>query len=152
LNNIGAGNRISQRTELVDLITLICFTASAQHAAVNFSQAPLMSYVPAAPPAGYSPLSSLTQEGFSENDLLNFLPPLDIAKALLDILYLLSSVYYTRLGDYGDDYFTDPIIQNHLAKFQQELLKIEDEINERNKTRTPYEFLLPSKIPQSINI
>ena len=152
LNNIGAANRISQRTELVDLITLICFTASAQHAAVNFSQAPLMSYVPAAPPAGYSPLSSLTQEGFSENDFLKFLPPLDIAKALLDILYLLSSVYYTRLGDYGNDYFTDPIIQNHLAKFQQELLKIEDEINERNKTRTPYEFLLPSKIPQSINI
>ena len=152
LNNIGAANRISQRTELVDLITLICFTASAQHAAVNFSQAPLMSYVPAAPPAGYSPLSSLTQEGFSENDFLKFLPPLEIAKALLDILYLLSSVYYTRLGDYGDGYFTDPVIQNHLAEFQQELLKIEDEINERNKTRTRYEFLLPSKIPQSINI
>jgi len=61
-------------------------------------------------------------------------------------------VYYTRLRDYGDDYFTDPIIQSHLARFQQELLKIEDEINERNKTRTPYEFLLPSRIPQSINI
>jgi len=152
LNNIGAANRISQRTELVDLITLICFTASAQHAAVNFAQAPLMSYVPAAPPAGYSPLSSLTQEGFSENDFLKFLPPLEIAQALLDILYLLSSVYYTRLGDYGNDYFTDPAIQDYLAKFQQELIKIEEEINERNKTRTPYEFLLPSKIPQSINI
>jgi len=24
--------------------------------------------------------------------------------------------------------------------------------DERSKTRTPYEFLLPSKIPQSINI
>jgi arachidonate 15-lipoxygenase len=152
LNNIGTANTISKRTELVDLITLICFTASAQHAAVNFPQAPLMSYLPATPPAGYSPLSSLTQAGFSENDFLKFLPPLDIAKALLDILYLLSSVYYTRLGDYGDGYFTDPIIQTHLAKFQQELIKIEDEINERNKTRTPYEFLLPSKIPQSINI
>jgi arachidonate 15-lipoxygenase len=152
LNNIGAANRISQRSELVDLITLISFTASAQHAAVNFSQAPLMSYVPAAPPAGYSPLSSLMQAGFSENEFLKFLPPLDIAQALLDILYLLSSVYYTRLGDYGNNYFTDPVIQNHLAAFQQELLKIEDEINERNKTRTPYEFLLPSKIPQSINI
>jgi arachidonate 15-lipoxygenase len=152
LNNIGAANRISTRTELVDLITLICFTASAQHAAVNFPQAPLMSYLPATPPAGYSPLSSLTQEGFSENAFLKFLPPLEIAKALLDILYLLSSVYYTKLGDYGDGYFTDPVIQTHLTKFQQELIRIEDEINERNKTRTPYEFLLPSKIPQSINI
>jgi len=152
LNDIGAANKISKRTELIDLITLICFTASAQHAAVNFPQAPLMSYLPATPPAGYLPLSSLTQEGFSESDFLRFLPPLDIAKALLDILYLLSSVYYTRLGDYGDRYFTDPVIQTHHAKFQQELLDIEAEINERNKTRTPYEFLLPSKIPQSINI
>ena len=151
LNNIGTANRISTRAELVELITLICFTASAQHAAVNFPQASLMSYVPAAPPAGYSPLSVM-QKGFSENDFLKFLPPLDVAKALLDILYLLSSVYYTRLGDYGDNYFTDPVIQKHLASFQQKLIRIEAEINERNKTRTPYEFLLPSKIPQSINI
>lgn len=151
LNNIGTANRISKRAELVELITLICFTASAQHAAVNFPQAQLMSYVPAGPPAGYSPLSAM-KEGFNEDNFLKFLPPLDIQKALLDILYLLSSVYYTRLGDYGDDYFTDPAIQNHLAKFQQKLIKIEAEINERNKTRTPYEFLLPSKIPQSINI
>ena len=83
---------------------------------------------------------------------MKFLPPLDSAKLQLDILYLLGSVYFTRLGDYGDDHFTDPVIQNYLAKFKQELIKIEEEINERNKKRTPYEFLLPSKIPQSINI
>jgi len=35
---------------------------------------------------------------------------------------------------------------------EQELSKIEAEINQRNQTRTPYEFLLPSKIPRSINI
>ena len=70
----------------------------------------------------------------------------------MDILYFLGSVYYTRLGDYGDGYFTEPVIQDHLANFKQELLEIEEEINERNKTRTPYEFLLPSRIPQSINI
>jgi len=151
LNNVGTANRISTRAELVELITLVCFTGSAQHASVNFPQEPLMSYVPATPPAGYSPLS-VTQEGFEEDAFLKLLPPLDIAKSLLDILYLLSSVYYTRLGDYGANYFTDPTIKNHLAKFQQELIKIEEEINERNKTRTPYEFLLPSRIPQSINI
>ena len=70
----------------------------------------------------------------------------------MEILYLLGSVYFTRLGDYGDNYFTDPVIKNHLVQFQQELSKIEEEIKQRNQTRTPYEFLLPSKIPQSINI
>jgi arachidonate 15-lipoxygenase len=151
LNNVGEGNRINTRSQLVELVTLICFTASAQHAAVNYPQAAIMTYTPAAPLAGYAPLP-VPQEGSREGDFLKFLPPLDRAKSQLDILYLLGSVYYTRLGDYGDDYFTDPVIQNHLAKFQQELIRIEEEINERNKTRTPYEFLLPSKIPQSINI
>ena len=151
LNNVGEGNRINTRSQLVEMVTLICFTASAQHAAVNYPQGEIMTYTPAMPLAGYSPLP-VPQEGSSESDFLKFLPPLDRAKSQLDILFLLGSVYYTRLGDYGDDYFTDPAIQNHLSKFQQELIKIEEEINERNKTRTPYEYLLPSKIPQSINI
>ncbi len=151
LNNVGEGNRINTRSQLVELVTLICFTASVQHAAVNYPQGEIMTYTPAMPLAGYSPLP-VPQEGSSESDFLKFLPPLDRAKSQLDILFLLGSVYYTRLGDYGDDYFTDPVIQDYQAKFQQELIKIEEEINERNKTRTPYEFLLPSKIPQSINI
>lgn len=151
LDNVGAANRIGTRSQLVELVTLICFTASAQHAAVNYPQGPIMTYTPAMPTAGYAPLS-LAQEGASEGDFLKFLPPLETAKLQLDILYFLGSTYYKPLGDYGDDYFSDPAIQNHLTKFQQELIKIEAEINERNKTRRPYEFLLPSKIPQSINI
>jgi len=151
LNNIGAANRISSRAQLIELVTLICFTASVQHAAVNYPQGTTMSYAPAMSLAGYSPAPA-PQEGSSEGAFLKFLPPLDSAKLQLDILYLLGSVYYTRLGDYGDSYFTDPVIQNHLARFKQELIRIEEEINERNKTRTPYEFLLPSRIPQSINI
>jgi arachidonate 15-lipoxygenase len=151
LNNVGAANRISKRSQLVELVTVICFTASGQHAAVNYPQAATMTYTPAAPLAGYAPFP-VTLKGSSEGDLLKFLPPLEMAKLQLDILYLLGSVYFTRLGDYGNDYFTDPVIQNYLAKFKQELIKIEEEITERNKKRTPYEFLLPSKIPQSINI
>ena len=151
LNNVGEANRIRTRAQLVELVTLICFTASAQHAAVNYPQRATMAYTPAMPLAGYAPFSA-TQNGSGERDFLKFLPPLEMAKLQLDILYFLGSVYYTRLGDYGDGYFTEPVIQDHLAKFKQELLEIEEEINERNKTRTPYEFLLPSRIPQSINI
>lgn len=151
LNNIGAGNRISTRAQLVELVTTVCFTASAQHAAVNYPQGTLMTYAPAMPLAGYAP-SPVTQEGSSVGDYLKLLPPLEAAELQMEILYLLGSVYFTRLGDYGDNYFTDPVIQNYLVQFQQELSKIEEEIKQRNQTRTPYEFLLPSKIPQSINI
>ena len=151
VNNVGVANRITTRAQLIELVTMVCFTASAQHAAVNFPQGPLMSYAPAMPEASYTPWPG-PQAGVSRTDFLTLLPPLDVAVSQMNILYFLSSVYFTRLGDYGKNYFTDPIIQKHLATFQQELLEIEAQINERNKTRTPYEFLLPSKIPQSINI
>ena len=151
VNNVGVANRITTRAQLIELVTMVCFTASAQHAAVNFPQGPLMSYAPAMPEASYTPWPG-PQAGVSRTDFLALLPPLDVAVSQMNILYFLSSVYFTRLGDYGTNYFTDPIIQKHLATFQQELLEIEAQINERNKTRAPYEFLLPSKIPQSINI
>ena len=40
---------------------------------------------------------------------LKFLPPLDRAKLQLE-MYLLGLAYFARLGDYGDDYFTDAVI------------------------------------------
>lgn len=149
VNNIGQSNRITKREELIALVTQVCFTGSAQHAAVNFPQENLMSYTPAMPLAGYIPAM---EKGASEADFLKLLPPLEKAQSQLELVYTLGSVYYTKLGDYGNNYFTDPAIQGYLVKFQQELVKIEAEINKRNKTRTPYEYLLPSRIPQSINI
>jgi arachidonate 15-lipoxygenase len=43
-------------------------------------------------------------------------------------------------------------VQAPLQAFQKALQQIEEMINQRNQERPPYEFLLPSKIPQSINI
>jgi len=149
MNNIGTNNSITKLNELIDLATLVCFTASAQHAAVNFPQGDLMTFTPAMPLAAYTPAS---QKGASQTDYLNLLPSLDKAQSQLELVYTLGTVYYTTLGDYGDNYFQDPTIQKYLAEFQQDLSKIESEINERNKTRSPYEYLLPSRIPQSINI
>ena len=149
MNNIGTNNSITKLDELIDLVTMVCFTASAQHAAVNFPQGDLMTFTPAMPLAAYTPAS---QKGANQADYLNLLPSLDKAQSQLELVYTLGSVYYTTLGDYGDNYFQDPTIQKYLTEFQQNLTKIEAEINERNKTRSPYEYLLPSRIPQSINI
>lgn len=150
VNNIGQNNSITKRDELIELITQVCFTSSAQHAAVNFPQEDIMSYTPAIPLAGYIPITK--NGGATETDFLRLLPPLDKAQSQLELVYTLGSVYYTTLGDYGDSYFTDPTIKNYLTEFQQELVKIEAEINKRNQTRRPYKYLLPSRIPQSINI
>lgn len=137
---------------LIEAITLIIFTGSANHAAVNFPQAPFMTYMPNMPLAGYR-AAPKTTVGISETDYLDLLPPLSQAETQMNMTYLLGSLYYTKLGHYGDSYFTDSRVADILKAFQEKLRAIELEINARNEVRsTHYDFLLPSKIPQSINI
>lgn len=142
--------RIQTLDYLIDAATLIIFTASAQHAAVNFPQKGYMSYPPGTPLAGYQPASKLQGE-VTEQDYLNLLPPLDQAQRQINLTTILGSVYYNRLGIYPEEHFpakVKPLLQT----FQENLKQIEDTINQRNLNRPTYEYLLPSKIPQSINI
>ncbi len=143
--------RIETLDYLIDALTLIIFTASAQHAAVNFPQKGMMSYPPAVPLAGYQPVSVLKGE-VSEQDYLNLLPPLEQVQTQLNLVSLLGSVYYNRLGYYPDNHFHDSSVTSALQKFQAKLDEIKTIIEQRNQNRPKYEYLLPSKIPQSINI
>ncbi|BAY73714.1 lipoxygenase [Nostoc linckia NIES-25] len=153
LQNFGedASGRIKTLDYLVDAVSTIIFTASAQHAAVNFAQGELMSYAPAFPLASYSPAPTNPHE---QGDFMSMLPSLEQARTQLKVTYLLGSVYYTQLGQYSNSYFkSKPQISSALATFQNQLKAIEQEITKRNRTRImPYKFLLPSQIPQSINI
>jgi arachidonate 15-lipoxygenase len=136
--------KIETRTRLAKILAIIIFTASAQHSAVNFPQASIMSFAPAMPLAGYAPLTS-------EAGWLAMLPPLDQALTQLNIGTLLGSVHYTRLGKYDSGYFTDPNIRRPLASFQEALAAIETSMKDSGLAQT-YPYLLPSLIPQSINI
>ncbi|NEU77724.1 lipoxygenase family protein [Nostoc sp. UIC 10630] len=149
--DFGEDGSIKTLNYLIDATTLIIFTASAQHAAVNFPQKDLMGYAAAIPMAGYLPASTLKRE-VTEQDYLNLLPPLDQAQRQYNLLSLLGSVYYNKLGEYQQGYFTDKKIKQLLQAFQNNLQQVEDTIKQRNLHRPPYEYLLPSKIPQSINI
>jgi len=151
VSDFGEDGGIQTRDYLVDAATLIIFTASAQHAAVNFPQKDLMGYAAAFPLAGYLPASTLRGE-ISEQDYLNLLPPLDQAQRQFNLLSLLGSIYYNKLGEYPKEYFTDPQVKPLLQAFQSNLQTVEATINQRNLNRPAYEYLLPSKIPQSINI
>jgi arachidonate 15-lipoxygenase len=141
---------IRTRAYLTDAVTLLLFTCSAQHAAVNFPQASFMTYGPNMPLAGYRPAPAV---GASLQDYLDLLPSLDQTETQMNMTYLLGSVYYTRLGEYGDTYFTDPQVKAPLLQFQTRLKQIGIVIDTRNATRpTFYDFLHPAKIPQSVNI
>lgn len=135
---------------LVNAVTMIIFTASAQHAAVNFPQKGIMSFVPAMPTAGYYPAEKIGPET-TEEDWFKLLPPMEQAQSGINLLTLLGSVYYNRLGDYEAGYF-DVKATEHLEKFQLRLKEISGIIDRRNLDRPDYDYLKPEKIPQSINI
>jgi arachidonate 15-lipoxygenase len=108
--------------------------------------------MPNMPLAGYRSAPKSTA-GISAANYFDLLPPLRQAETQMNMTYLLSSLYYTKLGDYGDSYFTDDRVEPILTAFQEKLRTIELEIKARNEVRlVHYNFLLPSKIPQSTNI
>jgi arachidonate 15-lipoxygenase len=137
---------------LIEAITIILFTASANHAAVNFPQSAFLTYMPNMPLAGYSEAPQ-SKVDLTESNYFELLPSLSQAEAQMNMTYLLGSIYYTRLGNYGASYFKDSRVAQPLREFQENLCRIEQQINARNEVRTThYTTLLPSKIPQSTNI
>ncbi|HYX37556.1 MAG TPA: lipoxygenase family protein [Oligoflexus sp.] len=150
IQGFAPNDRINTRQVLTETLTMIIFTASAQHAAVNFPQGRAAA-VPYQPLAGYAP--ALTQLGLTEKEAVEFLPPLDRAIKQTHTLKLLGDTYYTQLGGYAIGTFDDKRILPAMWKFQDRLRHVESEINHRNRSRrTSYPYLKPSLIPQSINI
>jgi arachidonate 15-lipoxygenase len=151
---------ITSRSQLAQVVAMIMFTASAQHAAVNFPQSQFMVYQPvysgvmnAPPPSGLSA---------SQQNWNALLPNMVAAIAQMHFLYLLGSVHYRSLGNYQSANFpylstlTDPAITatgGPLSQYRAALTAIEAKINAANTTRSyPYPYLLPSRIPTSTNI
>lgn len=142
--------QILDRDDLVEILTMVVWTAGPQHAAVNFSQADHMAFTPANPLAGYT--GEPTGRGHSEADWLANLPPLDVAVQQFCVMTFLGSVHHTVLGDYGSD-FAGSAVAAPLERFREELAAVEDEVVARNRRRSrPYTYLQPSLIPNSTNI
>jgi arachidonate 15-lipoxygenase len=157
LKEVGENSDSIQTFEyLVDLVTYIIFTASVQHAAVNFPQRTIMSFTPAMPLAAYAPAPTVVEENLSANTELAHLPPLQMAFLQQLVTFGLGNVYLGRLGRYdthlNEPWFGDARVWPALTAFQMRLRATEREIGRRNLSRIPYETLLPSAIPQSINI
>ncbi len=152
---------ITTVAQLIDVVTMIAFTASAQHAAVNFPQRTFMSYVPAFSGAAWAP-DSVASPPAQEADWLNLMPPIAQAQQQLNTVWLLGSIHYRPLGDYRSNHwpypswFRDPRITNTggpLQRFQAALKVVEAKIDQRNLQRAvAYDFLKPSLIPTSVNI
>jgi arachidonate 15-lipoxygenase len=149
--------RIERLDYLIEMVSLILYTAGPQHASVNYAQYPLMSYVPGVGGSLYQPMPTRSLTLGSEQDILAWYPPLDVALYGASFEYLLTGVQYDSFGHYEhnprDPYFKDPRVAPLVADLQAELSRIETATRQRNTERPwPYPYQLPSHIPNSISI
>lgn len=141
----------STQEDLVELVTQLLFSVSALHASMNFPVAEELTVIPASPFGIWAPPPERT-DGWTEEDLLDALPPMDAAQRQFDTALLLGLSRVGSLGDYPDGTFADPRVASALTAFRTDLARIEAEIARRNEGREPYVHLMPSRVPPSINI
>jgi arachidonate 15-lipoxygenase len=142
--------KIGSLQQLIDIATITIFTCGPQHAAMNFSQFDYISYVPNAPLANYS-------RPETPGSLEEFLPPTDKDLLQMQLTSGLSGIRWGNLGSSDLIQFAQKGDRQVLAQFQNDLSLIEGTIKGRNKQRfidsgVEYPYLLPSRIPNSINI
>ncbi|XP_077380457.1 polyunsaturated fatty acid lipoxygenase ALOX15B-like [Festucalex cinctus] len=141
-------------SELIKFATMVIFTCSCQHAAVNNGQYDYGAWMPNTPITLQRPPP--TKKGTtSELTMLQTLPPIDVTVQGIAAVWLLSrqSSDYVPLGHYPEDHFTEKTPRQLQKDFKDKLDDLSKQINERNKDlEIPYTYLDPKTIENSVAI
>ncbi|XP_066456712.1 polyunsaturated fatty acid 5-lipoxygenase [Eleutherodactylus coqui] len=150
----GFPKTIKTKKELVEYLTLAIFTASAQHAAVNFGQYDWCSWIPNAPPTMRCPPP--TEKGvITIQDIIESLPDRGRSCWHLGAVWALSQFQDNELflGMYPDEHFVEKSMKQVMAKFRKNLEDIASFILDRDKNKKlPYYYLSPDRIPNSVAV
>lgn len=152
--NTGA---ILTRSYLVQAVSAMIFTASAQHSAVNFPQADFGPVMPAGLYHDYF--------GDEPGTVSDYLPNAQHFTEVMELWSVLAASQYTTLGKYHkntssgkklrsvNDYFDNAAVRGSLKQFRRRLDDIEEVITSRGTINGyRYDYLRPSLIPQSVNV
>eukprot|EP00118_Oscarella_pearsei_P020349 m.220380 g.220380 ORF g.220380 m.220380 type:complete len:749 (+) comp39936_c2_seq4:1023-3269(+) len=145
---------LNTRSELIEWLTCVVFCSSAQHAAQNFGQFEYYAFNPNAPMLMRQPPPEKKGEANSEK-ILKSLGSVNDASLQITVTWLLASFSRDEvyLGDYSHSHFTEDETLSAISKHQEELKKIEKEIDARNEqAAVPYIYLKPSRVPNSIAV
>ncbi|KFV82850.1 Arachidonate 5-lipoxygenase, partial [Struthio camelus australis] len=150
----GFPKMIKTREKLAEYLTVVIFTTSAQHAAVNFGQYDWCSWIPNAPPTMRCPPP--TEKGIvTIEQIVESLPDRGRSCWHLGAVWALSQFQDNELflGMYPDEHFVEKPVKEAMAKFRKNLDEIVSAITERNKNKKlPYYYLSPDRIPNSVAV
>jgi arachidonate 15-lipoxygenase len=147
-----AGDRLDTRDALVGLLAQVLFIAGPGHASQQYSANYFYRYPPAFPGSAYLP-PPWRDDSLNAARFQNTLPPIRTA-ARQWTYNTFTNFRMRRFGRYGFHRLARlPEARQPILRLQQRLREIEGEIARRNRERPyPYEFLLPSQVPNSIHI
>ncbi|CAL8404848.1 unnamed protein product [Boreogadus saida] len=150
----GMPQRLNTVAELVKFVTMVIFTCSAQHAAVNSGQFDYGSWMPNAPTTLQRPPPT-TKGTADESSLLETLPDVNATVNGMAVMYLLSkqSSDFVPLGHYPEEYFSEIVPRQQMHLFKGELGLLGSKIEARNMgLKIPYTFLDPALLENSVAI
>ncbi|KAJ3610993.1 hypothetical protein NHX12_021009 [Muraenolepis orangiensis] len=150
----GMPQKLSTVTELVKFVTMVIFTGSAQHAAVNSGQFDYGSWMPNTPTTLQCPPPT-TKGTTHKSTILDALPDINVTVHGMSVMWLLSkqSSDFVPFGHYPEEHFSEKIPRHYMEVFKAELNILSATIEARNVClEVPYTFLDPPLLENSVAI
>ncbi|XP_029966798.1 hydroperoxide isomerase ALOXE3-like [Salarias fasciatus] len=140
--------------EVVKFITMLIFTVTAQHAALNNGQFDFVSWMPNGSLLTRRPPPT-TKGQSSVETILETFPNIGETVKFAAQLVVLSEKYsdMVLLGAYTEEWFQEPDLKQMINEFQADLSNLTDIITARNsELELPYTYLSPTEIENSVTI
>ncbi|XP_078527040.1 hydroperoxide isomerase ALOXE3-like [Lissotriton helveticus] len=150
----GVPSKLQTRAELIKYLTMVIFTSSTQHAAVNSGQFDFLSWMPNSPSTMRQPPPK-TKGTATLESVMDVLPDVGTtASGMVTVKLLSNEPGDTRpLGTYPDEHFTEEEPKRCIKAFQERLSQISAEIESRNEyLPLKYNYLNPKVIENSVSI
>ncbi|XP_029950946.1 arachidonate 15-lipoxygenase B-like [Salarias fasciatus] len=150
----GIPKSLTSVAELVKFVTMVIFTCSGQHSAVNTGQYDYGGWMPNTPISLQRPPP--TKKGTaSKETMLQTFPDVNTTVQGMSTMWLLSkqSSDFVAFGQYPEDHFCEEIPRKLIRDFQGELEVLSAVIKSRNKgLEVPYTYMDPAEVENSVAI
>jgi len=142
--------RLTNRDQLIDLVTQIIFTAGPQHSAIGWLQYQYMAFIPNMPGAIYQPIPA-SKGIIREENLTSFVPGVEATFVQTNLMAAIGTKQDPKaFTDFGVNSFQDPRAIEVLKRLQIRLQSLEKLIEQRNQRRKEcYPAFLPSRMANS---
>ncbi|XP_027138935.1 arachidonate 12-lipoxygenase, 12R-type-like [Larimichthys crocea] len=152
LSQAGTGipEKLSTVDDLVKYVTMVIFTCSAQHAAVNAGQYDYSSWMPNTPTSMQH--RPPTTKGTT---MVETIPNISTTVKGMATMWLLSQPPsdFVALGDYPEEHFNEEVPCEAIKDFRHELKVLSARIRVRNTSlEIPYTYMDPTEIENSVSI